>query len=195
MKSSENWRSVFLLPQSTKKKKKNSKVSSSPSSPKISFPDLQWEPKTTTTAVAAERRHTMSGPSPRSMLNIQSPDSDISPKSPMQPSDQTKTDYFSIESSSQSQSQRKDEETKTNDAEPLSRATTLSSFASPSPLESATGSFSAESSRTESYGGRPRGSSIASLSFAPLRNPSLPQGNQKKTNKERIRASSPPPER
>ncbi|KAL2881642.1 hypothetical protein SGCOL_002788 [Colletotrichum sp. CLE4] len=141
----------------------------------------------------------MSGPSPRSMLNVQSPDSDVSPKSPMQSSDQTKTDYFSIESSSQaqsqSQSQRKDEETKTNDAEPLSRATTLSSFASPSPLESGTGSFSAESSRTESYGGRPRGSSIASLSFAPPRNPSLPQGNQKKTNKERIRASSPPPER
>ncbi|EXF76100.1 hypothetical protein CFIO01_07965 [Colletotrichum fioriniae PJ7] len=136
----------------------------------------------------------MSGPSPRSMLNVQSPDSDVSPKTPIQPSDQTKTDYFSIESSSQAQSQRKDEETKTNDAEPLSRATTLSSFASPSPLESATGSFSAESSRTESYGGRPRGSSIASLSFAPLRNPSLPQGNQKKTNKERIRASSPPPE-
>ncbi|KAJ0304510.1 hypothetical protein COL516b_005866 [Colletotrichum fioriniae] len=128
------------------------------------------------------------------MLNVQSPDSDVSPKTPIQPSDQTKTDYFSIESSSQAQSQRKDEETKTNDAEPLSRATTLSSFASPSPLESATGSFSAESSRTESYGGRPRGSSIASLSFAPLRNPSLPQGNQKKTNKERIRASSPPPE-
>ncbi|KAK1476188.1 hypothetical protein CCUS01_05293 [Colletotrichum cuscutae] len=137
----------------------------------------------------------MSGPTPRSMLNVQSPDSDVSPKTPIQPSDQTKTDYFSIESSSQAQSQKKDEETKANDAEPLSRATTLSSFASPSPLESATGSFSAESSRTESYGGRPRGSSIASLSFAPLRNPSLPQGNQKKTNKERIRASSPPPER
>lgn len=193
MKPSENWRSVFLLPQSTKKKKKNSKGNSSPSSPRLHFPDLQWEPKTTTTT--AERRHTMSGPSPRSMLNVQSPDSDVSPKTPIQPSDQTKTDYFSIESSSQAQSQRKDEETKTNDAEPLSRATTLSSFASPSPLESATGSFSAESSRTESYGGRPRGSSIASLSFAPLRNPSLPQGNQKKTNKERIRASSPPPER
>ncbi|KAK7453084.1 universal stress protein family [Colletotrichum acutatum] len=137
----------------------------------------------------------MSGPSPRSMLNVQSPDSDVSPKTPIQPSDQTKTDYFSIESSSQAQSRKKDEEIKANDAEPLSRATTLSSFASPSPLESATGSFSAESSRTESYGGRPRGSSIASLSFAPLRNPSLPQGNQKKTNKERIRASSPPPER
>ncbi|KXH37454.1 universal stress protein family [Colletotrichum simmondsii] len=136
----------------------------------------------------------MSGPTPRSMLNVQSPDSDVSPKTPIQPSDQTKTDYFSIESSSQAQSQKKDEEAKANDAEPLSRATTLSSFASPSPLESATGSFSAESSRTESYGGRPRGSSIASLSFAPLRNPSLPQGNQKKTNKERIRASSPPPE-
>ncbi|KXH33475.1 hypothetical protein CNYM01_12240 [Colletotrichum nymphaeae SA-01] len=136
----------------------------------------------------------MSGPTPRSMLNVQSPDSDVSPKTPIQPSDQTKTDYFSIESSSQAQSQKKDEEAKANGAEPLSRATTLSSFASPSPLESATGSFSAESSRTESYGGRPRGSSIASLSFAPLRNPSLPQGNQKKTNKERIRASSPPPE-
>ncbi|KAK1490388.1 hypothetical protein CTAM01_10677 [Colletotrichum tamarilloi] len=199
MKPSENWRSVFLLPQSTKKKKKNSKGNSSPSSPRLHFPELQWEPKTTTTTAApttaAERRHTMSGPTPRSMLNVQSPDSDVSPKTPIQPSDQTKTDYFSIESSSQAQSQKKDEETKANDAEPLSRATTLSSFASPSPLESATGSFSAESSRTESYGGRPRGSSIASLSFAPLRNPSLPQGNQKKTNKERIRASSPPPER
>ncbi|KAK0374959.1 hypothetical protein CLIM01_07684 [Colletotrichum limetticola] len=199
MKPSENWRSVFLLPQSTKKKKKNSKGNSSPSSPRLHFPELQWEPKTTTTTpaptTAAERRHTMSGPTPRSMLNVQSPDSDVSPKTPIQTSDQTKTDYFSIESSSQAQSQKKDEETKANDAEPLSRATTLSSFASPSPLESATGSFSAESSRTESYGGRPRGSSIASLSFAPLRNPSLPQGNQKKTNKERIRASSPPPER
>ncbi|UQC77316.1 uncharacterized protein CLUP02_02783 [Colletotrichum lupini] len=198
MKPSENWRSVFLLPQSTKKKKKNSKGNSSPSSPRLHFPELQWEPKTTTTTpaptTAAERRHTMSGPTPRSMLNVQSPDSDVSPKTPIQPSDQTKTDYFSIESSSQAQSQKKDEETKANDAEPLSRATTLSSFASPSTLESATGSFSAESSRTESYGGRPRGSSIASLSFAPLRNPSLPQGNQKKTNKERIRASSPPPE-
>ncbi|KAI3539107.1 hypothetical protein CABS03_05388 [Colletotrichum abscissum] len=175
MKSSENWRSVFLLPQSTKKKKKNSKGNSSPSSPRLHFPELQWEPKTTTTTpaptTAAERRHTMSGPTPRSMLNVQSPDSDVSPKTPIQPSDQTKTDYFSIESSSQAQSQKKDEE------------------------KSATGSFSAESSRTESYGGRPRGSSIASLSFAPLRNPSLPQGNQKKTNKERIRASSPPPER
>ncbi|KAF4774878.1 putative universal stress protein family [Colletotrichum scovillei] len=199
MKPSENWRSVFLLPQSTKKKKKNSKGNSSPSSPRLHFPELQWEPKTTTTTptptTTAERRHTMSGPTPRSMLNVQSPDSDVSPKTPLQPSDQTKTDYFSIESSSQAQSQKKDEEAKANDAEPLSRATTLSSIASPSPLESATGSFSAESSRTESYGGRPRGSSIASLSFAPLRNPSLPQGNQKKTNKERIRASSPPPER
>ncbi|OHF03706.1 universal stress protein family [Colletotrichum orchidophilum] len=184
MRPSENWRSVFLLPQSTKKKKKNSKGSSSPSSPKLSFPDLQWEPKT-----ATERRHTMTGPSPRSMLSVQSPDSDISPGTPVQPTDQTKSDYFSIES------QRKDDEIKANDAEPLSRATTLSSYASPSPLDSATGSFSAESSRTESYGGRPRGSSTASLSFAPLRNPSLPQGNQKKTDKERIRASSPPPER
>ncbi|GKT54018.1 universal stress protein family [Colletotrichum tofieldiae] len=131
----------------------------------------------------------MSGPSPRSMLDVQSPDSDISPKTPAQPSDKAKSDYFSIDS----QPQRKEEDTSGGDAEPLSRVTTLSSYASPSP-ESATGSFSAESSRTESYGGRPRGSSVASLAFAPLRNPSLPQGNQKKTDKDRIRASSPPPE-
>ncbi|KAK1996561.1 hypothetical protein LX36DRAFT_671634 [Colletotrichum falcatum] len=134
----------------------------------------------------------MTGPMPRSMLDIDSPGSDISPKTPVQPADKAKSDYFSIES----QPPKKENDTATTaaDAEPLSRATTLSSYASPSPA-SATGSFSAESSRTGSHVGRPRGSSAASLAFAPPRNPLLPQGNQKKTGKDRIRASSPPPER
>jgi len=124
------------------------------------------------------------------MLDIDSPGSDISPKTPAQPSDMPKSDYFSIEP----QPPKKEDDTNAADVEPLSRVTTLSSYASPSPV-SASGSFSAESSRTESHAGRPRGSSAASLAFAPPRNPSLPQGNQKKTGKERIRASSPPPER
>ncbi|KAH0437638.1 hypothetical protein CcaCcLH18_03758 [Colletotrichum camelliae] len=127
----------------------------------------------------------MSGPSPRTTLPVQSPDSaDISPKTPLQPKDKSKADYFSIES------QKKEEDAKGGDAGPLSRATTLSSFASPS-LESAKGSFSAESSRTESFAGRHRGSSIGSLTFAPVRNLSLPQGAKRTTDKERIRASSP----
>lgn len=181
MRPSENWRSVFLLPQSAKEKKKNKGSKDSPSPPpRISFP----KPRSPQTP----RRHTMSGPSPRSMLPFQSPDSDISPKTPLQPSDKTKLDYFSIASQ-----RRRDDDTKGGDVEQLSRATTLSSFASPS-LESRTGSVSAESSRTE-FEARHRGSSISSLAFAPTRNPSLPQGNQKKTDKERIRASSPPPER
>ncbi|KAL0931171.1 uncharacterized protein CTRU02_213906 [Colletotrichum truncatum] len=113
----------------------------------------------------------MSDPGSLSTLRVQSPDSDISPKTPVQPADKTKADYFSIER------QRKEEENKAGDTEQLSR------------------SFSAESSRTESYAERHRGSSISSLTFAPLRNPSLPQGSQKRTDKERIRASSPPHER
>ncbi|ROT38484.1 hypothetical protein SODALDRAFT_350707 [Sodiomyces alkalinus F11] len=40
-----------------------------------------------------------------------------------------------------------------------------------------------------------RRGSVSSLSFAPVRNPELPQGTHKKTDKERIRASSPPPAR
>ncbi|KAK2012341.1 hypothetical protein LZ32DRAFT_605565 [Colletotrichum eremochloae] len=132
----------------------------------------------------------MAGPSPRSMLDVDSPGSDISPKTPAQPSDRAKSDYFSIES----QPPKKEDDIDPANAESLSRVTTLSSYASPSP-KSATGSLSAESSRTELHGGRPRGSSTASLAFAPPRNPSLPQGNQKKTGKDRIRASSPPPER
>ncbi|KAF5514219.1 Universal stress protein A family protein [Colletotrichum fructicola] len=127
----------------------------------------------------------MSGPSPRTTLPVQSPDSaDISPKTPLQPKDKSKADYFSLES------QKKEEDAKGGDAGALSRATTLSSFASPS-LESAKGSFSAESSRTESFAGRHRGSSIGSLTFAPVRNLSLPQGAKRTTDKERIRASSP----
>ncbi|KAG7116224.1 hypothetical protein HYQ45_016113 [Verticillium longisporum] len=43
--------------------------------------------------------------------------------------------------------------------------------------------------------GRERKASISSLSFAPLHNPALPQGTHKKTDKTRIRASSPPPNR
>ncbi|KAK1979711.1 hypothetical protein LZ30DRAFT_162840 [Colletotrichum cereale] len=187
MRPSENWRSVFLLSQSGKKKKKSKDSKDSPSTPppRITFPKTQWEPQPT-----QQRRHTMAGPSPRSMLDVDSPGSDISPKTPAQPSDKAKSDYFSIES----QPQKKEDDISAADPEPLSRVTTLSSYATPSPV-SATGSFSAELSRTESYGGRPRGSSAASLAFAPLRNPSLPQGNQKKTGKDRIRASSPPPER
>ncbi|TID02465.1 Universal stress protein A family protein C25B2.10 [Colletotrichum higginsianum] len=198
MRPSENWRSVFLLPQSGKKKKKTkgSKDSPSPPSPKSSFPKPQWESQASQQYQQhqqhqhQQRRHTMSGPTPRSMLDVQSPDSDVSPKTQAQPSGKAESDYFTVES----QPQRKEEETKGGDAEPLSRATTLSSIAGPSP-QSTTESFSAEWPRAESYGGRPRGSSVASLAFAPLRNPSLPQGSQKKTDKERIRASSPPPER
>ncbi|EQB43484.1 universal stress protein family [Colletotrichum gloeosporioides Cg-14] len=127
----------------------------------------------------------MSGPSPRTTLPVQSPESaDVSPKTPLQPKDKSKADYFSLES------QKKEEDAKGGDAGALSRATTLSSFASPS-LESAKGSFSAESSRTESFAGRHRGSSIGSLTFAPVRNLSLPQGAKRTTDKERIRASSP----
>ncbi|KAK2037907.1 hypothetical protein LZ31DRAFT_156384 [Colletotrichum somersetense] len=188
MRPWENWRSVFLLSQSGKKKKKSKDSKDTPLTPppRITFPKTQWDPPQRT----PQRRHTMAGPSPRSMLDIDSPGSDISPKTPAQPSDKAKSDYFSIES----QPPKKEDDTNPAGPEPLSRVTTLSSYASPSPA-SASGSFSAESPRTETHGGRPRGSSAASLAFAPLRNPSLPQGNQKKTGNERIRASSPPPER
>ncbi|KAF9877474.1 universal stress protein family [Colletotrichum karsti] len=130
----------------------------------------------------------MPEPSPHITLPVQSPDSDVSPKTALQPKDKGKSDYFSIES------QKKEEEKKGADAGQLSRATTLSSLASPS-LDSTKENSSADSSRTESFAARHRGSSISSLTFAPVRNPSLPQGNQKQTGKERIRASSPPPER
>lgn len=43
--------------------------------------------------------------------------------------------------------------------------------------------------------GRGRTASISSLSFAALHDPKLPQGKHKKTDKVRIRASSPPPKR
>lgn len=184
MRPSENWRGVFLLPQSTKKKtKKSNDNSPSPSPQKTSLPKQSRLQQT-----QIPRRHTMPEPSPRTTHPVQSPDSDVSPKTTLQPKDNSKSDYFSIES------QRRREENKGGDAGQLSRATTISSLGSPS-LESTKESFSAESSRTESFARRHRGSSISSLAFAPVRNPSLPQGNQKKTDKQRIRASSPPPER
>ncbi|KAH9228652.1 hypothetical protein K456DRAFT_802605 [Colletotrichum gloeosporioides 23] len=172
MRPTDNWRSVFLLPQSSKKKnKKSTKDTPSPPLPPLPPPPRKIslsKPSPPPQTQNPPRRHTMSGPSPRTTLPVQSPDSaDISPKTPLQPKDKSKADYFSLES------QKKEEDAKGGDAGALSR------------------SFSAESSRTESFAGRHRGSSIGSLTFAPVRNLSLPQGAKRTTDKERIRASSP----
>ncbi|KAG7121582.1 hypothetical protein HYQ45_014508 [Verticillium longisporum] len=62
-------------------------------------------------------------------------------------------------------------------------------------IDSGTTVRPSESGGPSETGGRERKASISSLSFAPLHNPALPQGTHKKTDKTRIRASSPPPNR
>ncbi|KAM0583471.1 hypothetical protein D7B24_004413, partial [Verticillium nonalfalfae] len=62
-------------------------------------------------------------------------------------------------------------------------------------IDSGTTVRPSESDGPGETGGRERKASISSLSFAPLHNPALPQGTHKKTDKTRIRASSPPPNR
>lgn len=190
MKPSDNWRSVFSLSQSGKKKKKKTakpaKGSPSPSPP---LPQTNPFPDPSRTS-QAPRRNTMSGPTPAATLPVQSPDSDVSPKTGAQAKDEAKADYFSSESQKVVDEEEADEsEGKKGDTtHQLSRATTQSSIGS-------TESSPVESTKSESRVERQRGASISSLAFAPVRNTSLPQGNQKTTNKERIRASSPPPER
>ncbi|KAF6807455.1 hypothetical protein CSOJ01_08184 [Colletotrichum sojae] len=170
MNRSDNWRSVFSLSQSARKKKKTAKPakgSPSPSPPPsqtVSFPD---PPRTS----QAPRRHTMPGPSPMATLPVQSPDSDVSPKTAAQKKDEDKADYFSNEFQKVDDEDEGEGEGSSTESSPV------------------------ESTKSESRAERQRGSSISSLAFAPVRNLSLPQGNQKTTNKDRIRASSPPPNR
>ncbi|TDZ38148.1 Universal stress protein A family protein [Colletotrichum trifolii] len=133
----------------------------------------------------------MSGPSPPAKLPVQSPDSDISPTESTKGKEKVNPEYFPVEEQQEEGKEEEEEqESKSQVPETLSRVTTMSSRASPS-LDSTSGSLSTETTKTENNTtSRNRGSSLSGLSFAQVRNPSLPQGIQRAT---RLRNSSPPP--
>ncbi|KAH6664353.1 hypothetical protein F5X68DRAFT_60801 [Plectosphaerella plurivora] len=89
------------------------------------------------------------------------------------------------------------------DEQPLSRHSSTRSTATitrpkieiPRDLHQPAPRASTEPDVTGPGAGRGRKESVSSLSFAQANNPKLPQGVHKKTDKLRIRASSPPPQR
>ncbi|KAH7361416.1 hypothetical protein B0T11DRAFT_74252 [Plectosphaerella cucumerina] len=89
------------------------------------------------------------------------------------------------------------------DEQPLSRHSSTRSTATitrpkieiPRDLHQPAPQSSTDSGVTDTGAGRGRKESVSSLSFAQANNPKLPQGIHKKTDKLRIRASSPPPKR
>ncbi|KAI8963525.1 hypothetical protein F5Y11DRAFT_142249 [Daldinia sp. FL1419] len=125
-----------------------------------------------------------------------SPESDISPKS--QPSSK-KTDYFSLDkrtSPLSGSSSTQNSARSTPRPSLLQRAATEPKIRVKETAES-TGDASATTpgetaSSTGSSGPPSRKASISSITFAPPRHPSLPQGLKKPHAGNRIRAASPP---
>ncbi len=118
-----------------------------------------------------------------------SSDSDVSPGTQV-PS--ASADYFSTKSDLDGY--RKPDKTSQLFAPASTDASTTTTLASISE------ECQVDHSRQSSYdNGRPpsgsRKSSSASVTFRPLRNPSLPQGNPRKTDNRRLRDSSPSPVR
>ncbi|KAI0851650.1 hypothetical protein F5Y00DRAFT_259138 [Daldinia vernicosa] len=127
---------------------------------------------------------------------VRSPESDVSPRS--QPSSK-KTDYFSLD-------KRTSPLSRSSSARDSAKSTPRTSLVQPAATESkgkgketaeSTGDASATTpgetaSSTGSSGPPSRKASISSISFAPPRHPSLPQGLKKPHAGNRIRAASPP---
>ncbi|TDZ30903.1 Universal stress protein A family protein [Colletotrichum spinosum] len=92
----------------------------------------------------------MSGPSPPAKLPVQSPDSDISPKTEStKGKEKVNPEYFPVEEQQEEGKEEEEEqESKSQVPETLSRVTTMSSRASPS-LDSTSGSLSTETTKTE----------------------------------------------
>jgi hypothetical protein len=136
---------------------------------------------------------------------------DVSPGTPTSPSS-TRNDYFSAERNNGGNSKDCLAEASSNPA-PVSRNVRISDFDSPnlhraslasttsptaSPLSpDEAGSYDSRRSSGASNSARPDGlsrkSSVASVSFRPPQNPSLPQGHQRKTDGRRLRGASPEP--
>ncbi|KAK4106338.1 hypothetical protein N658DRAFT_15603 [Parathielavia hyrcaniae] len=121
-----------------------------------------------------------------SPLAAKSPDSDVSPgtRTPL-----VHADYFTAQPFANGNSKRD------GPLRPFARAST---DASTTTLASISEEFQLDSSRqTSNDSGRPtlghRKSSTPSVTFRPPRNPSLPQGNPRKTDNRRLRESSPSP--
>jgi hypothetical protein len=119
-----------------------------------------------------------------------SPDSDVSPGTQV-PS--KSADYFSANSGANGHLKPNGVSPQLSAASAAPSMTTLTSISEED--------FQVDSSRQSSNDsgcpsdGHHRNSSSASVSFRPPHNPSLPQGHPRKTDKRRLRASSPSPVR
>ncbi|KAK3940340.1 hypothetical protein QBC46DRAFT_126381 [Diplogelasinospora grovesii] len=136
------------------------------------------------------------GSSTSQSMTDKSPDSDVSPLTPM------RADYFSVKSASPTPADRPCKVTFAAGGRDGDRGSSTSPGVSPgnsaSSLGEGTATVGSSSRRASSNGSeRPhtmsRKSSAASVSFRPPRNPSLPQGLPRKTDSKRLRESSPSP--